>query len=202
MNRHISTTIATNLHANNNRHQVRHNAKHATTTPTTPPPFNHLRHYASFQTPSSTDHATTPFPRRKPSENAGIKNARERKALTEPVGVFPACFSAAGVKGRGGAARSRLVDARREAVGGEERPFGRSCSKEGGAENGVERRAEPRAIKGGSHARLAPLPMVHASLLPCLPGGPVLLLSLFLVHARPCLTVVLSSRLVPALVVL
>ena len=36
----------------------------------------------------------------------------------------------------------------------EERPFWRSCSKEGGAENGVERRAEPRAIKGGPHARL------------------------------------------------
>ena len=43
--------------------------------------------------------------------------------------VFPAFFSAAGVMGRGEAARSRLVDARREAVGVEERPFSRDFSK-------------------------------------------------------------------------
>ena len=43
--------------------------------------------------------------------------------------VFPAFFSVAGVTGRGEAARSRLVDARREAVGGEERPFSRDFSK-------------------------------------------------------------------------
>jgi len=34
------------------------------------------------------------------------------------------------------------------------REASRNASKGGGAENGVERRAEPRAIKGGPHARL------------------------------------------------
>ena len=60
--------------------------------------------------------------------------------------VFPAFFSAAGVTGRGEATRTRLVDARREAVGVEERPFSRDFSKSleerwsqkrGGAEGGA-----------------------------------------------------------------
>ena len=75
----------------------------------------------------------------------GVRHV-EKKSSDKACGVFPACFSMAGVKGRGGAARSRLMDARREAVGGEERPFSRGFSKEGGAENGVGRRAEPHAI--------------------------------------------------------
>ena len=54
-------------------------------------------------------------------------------------------FSAAGTR-RGEAARSRLVDARCEAVGVEEFPFLRGFSKEGEAENGVGRRAEPHVI--------------------------------------------------------
>ena len=46
-----------------------------------------------------------------------------------------------------------MVDARREAVGVRARPLSRDFSKRlegGGAENGAERRAEPRAVKGGA----------------------------------------------------
>ena len=131
-------------------------------------PQRQARYHNPNNTTTTTIFATTPacechpprttlrpFPRWKGVREHGHKEREGKKSSHGACGVFPACFSAAGVKGRGGAAHSRLVDARREAVGGEERPFGRSCSKEGGAENGVERRAEPRAIKGGPHARLA-----------------------------------------------
>ena len=63
------------------------------------------------------------------------------------------------------------------------REASRNASKGGGAENGVEQRAEPHAIKGGPHARLAPvsrwsmfsllsLLVVHSPVF----GGPVLVL--------------------------
>ena len=56
------------------------------------------------------------------------RKARGEENLQQCLWVFPAFFSAAGVTGRGEAARSRLVDARREAVGVEERPFSRKAA--------------------------------------------------------------------------
>ena len=87
---------------------------------------HHLRHYARSRTPSSTDHATTV------SVLETVENARRETKKKPPMvrGFFPACFSALGVKERGGAARSRLVDARCDAVGSEERPlFGKLCER-------------------------------------------------------------------------
>ena len=141
LNRHISPTITTNHNANNNHHQLRHNAKHATTTSTTPPPFNHLRHYASLQTPSSTDHATTLSASKRVRER-GVKN---RKKPTRVRG-FSRLFLRGWCDEKCEAARSRLVDTRCEAVGVEKRPFsgnfskrleGRWSPKRGGAKGGA-----------------------------------------------------------------
>ena len=67
-----------------------------------------------------------------------------------------------------------MVDARCDAVGSEERPFSGSFSKGGGARNGVERRAEPRSIKGG-HTRGSPPSYWLSALVSSTPPPPLLL---------------------------
>ena len=76
--------------------------RHKATTPTTlqspqqQPPFNHLRHYASFQTPSSTDHATT----LSASKRVRERGRKEQEGTPMVHGFLPPFFSAVGVTGR------------------------------------------------------------------------------------------------------